>query len=212
MKAPARASRKQPKGSNGSASNEASVREDQILEVAARLFKERGYHGATLQDIAQEIGVTRTAVYHYFSSKEEVFLRIAEHAIETVPSIFEEIASSDAPPEEKMRRLLHDFIQANLRNGPNWWLLLTEGERNLPPNVYRRLYRTVRQNDAILQRVFREGVQSGKFVDLDPKISVFAMAGACNWLARWYSPRGQMEPDRIADTFMQILERGYLAQ
>ena len=210
MKAPARSARKQDKNPDATSSAEPQLREEQILDVAARLFKERGYHGATLQDIAREIGVTRTAVYHYFSSKDQVFFRIAERAIQTIPATFNEIASSDALPEEKMRRLLRDFICANLQKGPNWWLLLTEGERNLPPAQYRRLYRTLRQNDAIMQQVFREGVQSGKFVDLNPRISVFAMAGACNWLARWYDPDGEVDPDSVADIFMHILEHGYL--
>ena len=210
MKAPVRLARKQSKSADGAASTDAQVREEQILGAAARLFKERGYHGATLQDVAEEIGVTRTAVYHYFSSKEEVFYRISEQACKDAADAFEQIVNSDAPPEQKMHHLVRQYIQDMIRNAPRLWLVLTEGEQNLPPRQYRRLHRLLRQQDATLQQVFREGVQSGKFGRLNPKIAVFAIAGMCNWLSRWYDPRGEVDPDSIADTFLYIMEHGYL--
>ena len=180
--------------------------------AAAQLFKERGYERTTLLDVAQAIGVTRTAVYHYFSSKEQMFYHLVERAIQNMSDVFEEVATSDSPPEEKLRRMLRMYLLGVMENGPRMWLLLTEAERILPPRQYRRLHRVVRQNDATLTRIFREGVRSGRFVGLHPKIAVFIMAGACNWLSRWYDPAGEVDADTIADTFLQIVEHGYLAE
>ena len=58
--------------------------------------------------------------------------------------------------------------------------------------------------------MYKEGVEKGVFVDVDPQIAVFGMAGMCNWLLRWYRPSGRLGPDAIADIFVRILERGYL--
>lgn len=181
-----------------------------MLEVAARLFKERGYRGATLQDVADEIGLTRTAIYHYFSSKEQLLYRILEEALKDAVARFEKIASSDVPPEQKMHRLVQEYVSLVIQYGPSWWVLLSDGEQNLPPRQYRRLHRLMRQQDSTLQEIFREGVESGKFAPLNPKIAVFAVAGMCNWLARWYDPKGDVDPDALAGVFMHILEHGYL--
>ena len=145
MAAPARVGRKPSKKADGALSPDGQVREDQILEAAARLFKERGYRAATLQDVADEIGVTRTAVYHYFSSKEEILFRIAEEAHRHAARVFEEAAQSDAPPEEKMRRMLRQYIEDVTRDSARLWLLLSEGEQILPSRQNRRLYRLLRQ-------------------------------------------------------------------
>jgi len=212
LAAPARVGRKPSKKAEGALSPDGQVREDQILEAAARLFKERGYRAATLQDVADEIGVTRTAVYHYFSSKEEILFRIAEEAHRHAARVFEEAAQSDAPPEEKMRRMLRQYIEDVTRDSARLWLLLSEGEQILPSRQYRRLYRLLRQQDAILQQVFREGIQSGSFANLNPKIAVFGIAGMLNWLSRWYDPKGEANAETIADTFMHMLEHGYLAR
>ena len=181
-----------------------------MLEVAARLFKERGYRGATLQDVADEIGLTRTAIYHYFSSKEQLLYRMLEEALNDAVARFEKIASSDAPPEQKMHRMIREYISLVIQHGPSWWVLLSEGEQNLPPRQYRRLHRLVRQQDSIMQKIFQEGVESGRFSALNAKVAVFAISGMCNWLARWYDPRGDVDPDRLAETFTHVVEHGYL--
>lgn len=182
-----------------------------MLEVAARLFKERGYRGATLQDVADEIGLTRTAIYHYFSSKEQLLYCILEEALKDAVARFEAIAGSDAPPEQRMHSMVQEYISLVIRHTPSWWVLLSDGEQNLPPRQYRRLHRFVRQQDSIMQKIFQEGIESGKFSRLNPKIAVFAIAGMCNWLSRWYDPKGDVGPDILAGIFMHILEHGYLA-
>lgn len=181
-----------------------------MLEAAAQLFKERGYRGATLQDVAYQIGLTRTAIYYYFSSKEQLLYRMLEEALGDAIGRFEKIASSDASPEQKLHEMIREYVSLVIRNGPSWWVLLSEGEQNLPPRQYRRLHRLVRQQDSILQKIFNEGVESGKFSPLDPKLAVFAISGMCNWLARWYDPKGDAEPEELANVFVRIVEHGYL--
>jgi len=205
-----RVARKQSETAKGASNSEGGLREQQMLESAARLFKERGYRGATLQDVADEIGLTRTAIYHYFPSKEQLLYRILEEALKDAVARFEEIASSDDPPDRKMHRMVREYVSLVIRHTPSWWVLLSEGEHNLPPRQYRRLHRLVRQQDSIQQKIFQEGIESGKFSRLNPKIAVFAIAGMCNWLARWYDPSGEVDPNTLADILMHILEHGYL--
>ena len=205
-----RGRRKPTGGARRPLTADARVRKQQLLDVAARLFKERGYHGATLQDVADEIGVTRSALYHYFSSKEEILYLLAQQALKEAAAGFQEIFQSDAPPDEKMRGAIRRYIHDMIRLGSNFWVILSEGEQNLPPRRYKRIHELLREQDALFQKMFQDGVQSGKFYDLNPKLAVFAMAGMCNWLSRWYKMDGEHNPNSVADTFLHLLEHGYL--
>lgn len=206
MKSPTRTPHN--KGMSRAESADSQVREEQILAAAAKLFKERGFAGTTLLDVAQAIGVSRTAVYHYFSSKEQMFYSLAERTIQAMPEIFESAVSSGLPPEETMREILRTYVRGMTSDGPCWWLILTEAEHHLSPQQFRRLHRMVRQNDATLLKVFSDGVRSGRFSAVHPKMAVFMIAGACNWLSRWYDPSGEIDVETVVDTFLQIVEHG----
>jgi hypothetical protein len=75
-----------------------------------------------------------------------------------------------------------------------------------------RSARAKREYDQAIERVVREGIEAGLFRDLPPNLVVFGLLGMCNWLHKWYRPDGKRTPAEIADVFVTLLERGYLAE
>jgi TetR/AcrR family transcriptional regulator, cholesterol catabolism regulator len=82
------------------------ARRDEILRVAARVFRNKGYRSATLNDIADEFGFTRAALYYYFKSKEQILVAVIESAGHEITAQLEQTAALDAPPAEKLDRIL----------------------------------------------------------------------------------------------------------
>lgn len=71
-------------------------RKQQIIEAAASLFADKGYYKTTTSDVAEAVGVTQPYVFHFFKSKEALYLAVLKHASERIYRAF---ATTDAPPE-----------------------------------------------------------------------------------------------------------------
>ena len=106
-------------------------------------------------------------------------------------------------------------------NGPVWAspsLMMTKDEAQMPltrnpaPTAARRVAREKREYDRTVEKVVREGISNGRFRNLPPTLLVFGLLGMCNWLYKWYDPRGKLAPDEIAAIFTDLLERGYLSR
>lgn len=127
--APARSTRK-PKG-------EGHARRAEILAAAEKIFIEVGYEGATIRKIADEVGLSSTALYMHFSEKSEILHEICRSAFERLKEANAEVIAADVAPEVRLRRLIEAYVEFGFAN----------------PNAYRLIYLT-RPTEA------REGAES----------------------------------------------------
>lgn len=127
--APARSTRK-PKG-------EGHARRAEILAAAEKIFVEVGYEGATIRKIADEVGLSSTALYMHFSEKSEILHEICRSAFERLKEANADVIAADVAPEVRLRRLIEAYVDFGFAN----------------PNAYRLIYLT-RPTEA------REGAES----------------------------------------------------
>lgn len=116
---PATRSARKPKG-------EGHSRRAEILEAAERIFVEHGYEGATIRKIADEVGLSSTALYMHFADKGEILLQICRDAFDMLLASVRELAVLDAPPEVRLRRMIEAYIDFGFAQ----------------PNAYRLIYLT----------------------------------------------------------------------
>lgn len=179
-----------------------------MLEVAARLFAERGFAGTNLQDIADELGISRPALYYYFKSKEEIL----ESLVQEVTVFSQEqstrlAATSDANPGETLRLMT--------RNHARWLLdhalafrVVDRSESELTAatsKVHDTAKRTLLENFAA---VVARGIEIGHFRPVDPYVTAFAIFGMCSWTAWWFKPDGRLPAAAIADAIGEFAVRG----
>lgn len=139
LQKPARSARK-PKG-------EGHVRRGEILEAAERIFVECGYEGATIRKIAEEVGVSSTALYMHFRDKGQILLEICEQAFEKLLAANAEIAALPIDPIAKMRRMAEAYMAFGLAN-PNAYRLIfltrpqeaSEGAQDVAQRLGRQSY------------------------------------------------------------------------
>lgn len=133
-------SARKPKG-------EGYVRRAEILEAGERIFVEYGYEGATIRRIAEEVGVSSTALYMHFKDKSEILLEICERVFDRMLRDQKELAKSYATPEERVRALLQTYISFGLAN-PNAYRLVfctrpreaTEGAEKVAQRLGKELF------------------------------------------------------------------------
>jgi AcrR family transcriptional regulator len=180
-----------------------SAREDEILAAAARMFREKGYHGTSVRDIAESVGLLKGSLYHYIRSKEELLARLFDGALEGTVRELEAIAGRDASASERLHDMVTAYVRAVTANLDAVGLYLREW-RSLPAPDLRRLRAKRHAMRALFEDVVAQGVRAREFAAGDEKIATLAILGMCNWIFEWYRPRGRLRPEDLAD---QLAER-----
>jgi AcrR family transcriptional regulator len=180
------------------AARAALTREEEIRAAAFRIFREKGYHGTSMQDIADEVGLLKGSLYHYISSKEALLGRLFEGALESTLVDLGEIAKRDDTAGARLREMVRTYALAVVSNLDAVGVFLREW-RELPAKelaVVRERRRAMRR---LFERVIETGMRSGEFARGDAKLATLAILGMCNWMYEWYRPRGRKGADAIAD-------------
>ena len=183
--------------------------QEEIVRAAAICFGEHGYRATTLETIAAKVGISKVTLYTCVSSKEELLCQVFEQAVESSRSGLRQIVNQDLPADEKLRRLIRYQVNLLTSQLPLLTVFFSE-ESGLPPDMARRVAREKREYDRTVKKVVQEGISDRRVRDLPPTLLVFGLLGMCNWLYKWYDPRGKLAPDEIAAIFTDLLERGYL--
>jgi len=184
---------------------------DEIVRAAAAAFGEVGYRTATLEAIAERAGLSKVTLYRYVSSKEELLSLVVERTIDRFRQGLKRIIAERRPADDTLRRIIHYQVTLLTEHLPFLTVFFSE-ESGLPAPMAARAARAKREYDQAIARVVQDGVETGLLRDLPPTLVVFGLLGMCNWLHKWYRPDGKRTPAEIADVFVTLLERGYLAE
>ncbi|HEU4370906.1 MAG TPA: TetR/AcrR family transcriptional regulator [Methylomirabilota bacterium] len=183
---------------------------DEIVRAAAAAFGEVGYRAATLDAIAERAGLSKVTLYRYVSSKEDLLSLVFERTIASFRQGLRQIVEEQRPADETLRRIVRYQVALLAGHQPFLRVFFSE-ESGLPAAMAARAAQAKREYDRTIERVVREGIAGGAFRDLPPTMVVFGILGMCNWLHTWYRADGPLSPEQIADVFVSMLERGYLA-
>jgi AcrR family transcriptional regulator len=182
-------------------------RAPQIIEAAARVFAERGFHGATTQDIADVLGIRQASLYYYFSSKESALELVCLKGVEG----FFEAAKAIATRPESSRKRLSLLINSHLspvRDRGDFVKVFLNERQHLPNESRRRIGRWSRGLERIFEDVITEGIAKGEFrADLDPRLVTLAVLGMCNAVSSWYR-KENIELEKISDAFATLVIDG----
>lgn len=189
---------------------QAFVREE-ILTSATTLFAERGYRAVTIDDFAANLGYTKSVVYYYFKSKNEILWQIFSRIFETFFSSIKAIQNENLPPDVALAKMIRQHALNTMKNRETTAIYNRE-ESELDPQQQRQVRRMKRDYDALFESVFEAGVAQGVFRDMPPHVAVGGMLGMCNWLYVWYDDKGPLSPEQIADHFVALLSDGYRQQ
>lgn len=186
-----------------------AVREQQVLAVAESLFAERGYRGASMDELASRVGVSKPVVYDLVGSKESLYLRCVERAGRALAEVVSTAALTETDPEERMRAGAVAFLRFVAEEQGGWDLLLTAGpEPGAEPILAIR-----EQQSALLTVLTRETVE-GLGVELDEwRIAALAHAlnGAFEGLAYWWRENRDVPPEELVDWITALFYPGIRA-
>jgi len=183
-------------------------RSAEIIEAAAQVFAERGYHGASTQDIADVLGIRQASLYYYFPSKELALEQVCMRGVEGFVERAEAIVRGEGTAAEKIRALVLAHLQPT-RDRHAFVKVFLRERHNLPDASRHRVGRLSRRLERIIEDVFADGVRRGEFrPDLDCRLATLGMLGMCNAVSAWYGIEPNATIERIAEEFGHLLVDG----
>ena len=182
-----------------------------ILEAAAQIFSQKGYHATSMQDIASAVDLKKASLYHHISSKQEILLALLNQALDLVIAQVNEALSVEAPYPEKLRRAMRTYLETLVANRELSAVLLFE-YRSLEGQRFSQ--HTIRRDR--FERLWRDQIQSGVDAGIfrcqAPAPAARALLGMMNWTITWYRPEGPSSPQEIADQYAGMLINGLLTR
>jgi TetR/AcrR family transcriptional regulator, cholesterol catabolism regulator len=181
----------------------------QIEEAASALFRERGYAATSVRDIAQALNLQGGSLYAHMASKEDVLWSIVTRAADRFNAEVAPAAAASAPPGDRLRQMIRAHVGVVTSTQKDAAVFLHEW-RFLSPDRREQMAQRRDAYEALFRGVIADGISTGVFREVDPRVTAATMLSALNGIATWYSPRGRLSEheiaDQQADLFLHALE------
>lgn len=178
----------------------------EIMHVAGEEFSSRGYEGTNLGVVAARLGVTRQALYHYFPRKQDILVEIfREHFDALEASVTQAVSTS--PSGERFRKGIK-ALTTIVVSRPSLSRIFNQDEARLPADTRAMLRQRRRGLHGLLVRAYEEGVDAGKLMPFDAKLTVSILLGTSAWMHQWFRHGGRLSPEEMADYAVQVLFAG----
>jgi len=179
-------------------------READVMDAAVEVFAQKGYPAASIQDVADRVGVLKGSLYYYIESKEDLLFRIVDDVHEQSTEILRSVQELDVPTIEVLGTYIERHVEWYLKNVKEVTVFFREwrhltGDRLRIAKERRRGY----------EQIFRELIEAAQRdgdIDaaIDPKYASFYVLAAVNAVPDWYRPRGSDSPRVVAETYADM--------
>ena len=181
-----------------------SAKRRAVIRSAAAAFRRRGYHNASMTEIAKSLGLTKAALYYYVKSKEEILFEAHIMVYGKMDDLIKSVKGRGETGLEKLQILYGEFAHMLTRDG---LALLTDID-SLKGEFQQTVLARRGKIERAVTRIVERGMEDGSIKLADPKVTVFFLMGALNWLNVWYEGGGRLSGDLIAEQFVAQMSLG----
>jgi len=183
-----------------------------VIDAAARVFAERGYHATTIAALLDATGLSAGALYHYVNTRDELLLLICDELMDPLLERAHAILADDAPPERQLRDLVRAWLEHIERHTDH--MRVFQQERHVIEHEPR--WDEVRAKrlefERLLEELLARAEQSGAIIVPDRRLALLALLGMVNYTPTWFRPGGRLRARQIADGYTDLLLNAYQAQ
>jgi AcrR family transcriptional regulator len=196
------------------AKGDGHLRRAEILEAAERIFVADGYEGATIRKIADEVGVSSTALYMHFRDKDEILNEICLNAMQAILEQNSEIAARPLPAVERLRLMLEAYITLGLEHPNAYLVAFCLPQRAGPSPTQTAVAEIGAKNYRRYSSVVREIASEGRLRTADADCAAQALWAGCHGLVALRIMRPKIEwamPEELASVLVRGLLHGLVA-
>jgi AcrR family transcriptional regulator len=183
----------------------------EICRIAARVFYEKGYDGASMQDIAEAVGLTKAGLYHHVGSKDRLLFEIMNYGMDILDETVLARVKDIADPREKLRQTIIGHIDLIVRARDLEITVILHENRSLKGALRKKINARKRNYIHYLEGLIGQ-VQDrvGTRPAISPRLAAFALLGMINWLYQWFRPEGPTRQNELAEAYVDFFFRGLL--
>jgi TetR/AcrR family transcriptional regulator, cholesterol catabolism regulator len=186
-------------------------RESEIMDAAARVFAERGYHGTSTQAIADVLGMRQASLYYYFPSKEAALELVCLRGTDGFVEAAEAAVQDEGAPLGKLARLIAAHL-APIETRHDYVKVFINERRYLPAASRRRVGRKTRRIERCFEQVILAGIADGSIKpDADARLAMLAVLGMCNAVINWREADRARDMKEVATGFAALVANGLAA-
>jgi len=182
---------------------------EQILSASAELFSLKGYHGASLDELSDRLGIQKAALFHYVRTKEDILVAIYDRMLTKAEVEVLPIASEPFSPDERLRRMVYRYVRLMIEDA-DMWSLIHYQQNALSPENYESTLKRKRAFEKEFEVVVQEGQAQGLFKAMPSRIMVLSLFGMCNYVHYWIK-FVRLPEEEVIGTICELLERGFVA-
>jgi AcrR family transcriptional regulator len=180
-----------------------------IMDCAAVLFAKEGYPSAKMQDVAKACGATKSMLYHYFPTKDDLLFAMLKEHLERVIQGIDEAIGGAGTPRERLLAFVEAYTQKSAQSRRRHMVAMND-VKYLPrpkqaPLI--ALQREVTERLAVLLRELNPGLPDTAY-----KPYTMMLIGMLNWADFWYRPTGEMKPQELCDRMSRLFLKGFMAE
>jgi AcrR family transcriptional regulator len=180
----------------------------ELIEIATKVFYEKGYDGASLQDIADRLGMLKGSLYYYIQSKEDLLFNVIGAVHKEGLAVVQERAGAPGGPLARLENVIRGHVEHTCRNLVPTAVFLHELAA-LPAERRREILGSEHAYQGVFRDLVEQGQAAGEVrADLDPRLAALSILGSTNWVYRWFRPDGSFTPDQIGAELAGVAVRG----
>lgn len=191
------------------AQKRAEERKRNILKAAADVFKEKGYHNATVEEIANRLSLTKGSVYYYIESKEDLLYQCHDMAMNLLLEKAKIVLESKESPEIRLKKLIDSHVDTVI-DELSFITVLLQQEYALSEEHFEKIVEKRDLYDDILIQILDDGIDKKVFKEVDASLMRFLIFGAINWIPHWYKKSGDKTKAEISNFFAEQLVNSIL--
>lgn len=185
------------------------LKRDAVLEAAAALFRQRGYEGTSLNDLAELLNITKPAIYYYVESKDRLLLDIKIRVQEEILAFMRKTAAGPGSALDRLRTIMIRYAELMMSDYGTCLSLIANREIGGPGRA--EVEARVDEANQLLYRLMDEGKRDGSLVVADRVVACHALFGSLNWMSQWAKPDGRLKPRKLVRLHVDILLTGLAA-
>jgi AcrR family transcriptional regulator len=184
------------------------LKREAILRSAAAAFRRKGYHGTSMEDISEQLLMTKGSLYYYFNDKEAILYACHDFSLDRVLEKMAEVAEMNhgATATDKLCALVQGFVDVMIDDLQGSALALDFTALN--DEMLQKIIIKRDQFERGMRSIIVEGVRSGEFRRIDAKLATLAILGAINWIGKWYRPDGPFTAIDIGKMYGNLFVEG----
>lgn len=190
--------------SNNRKRTRATNRREVIIRAAGKLFRQRGYEGTSVRDIAGAVGLHSGSLFFHFETKEEILVSLLEGGLRRAVTILEEHLAAASSPREKLSAIMHGHLKAILQDERDAFYVVLRDWRTLSAPSRKKVIALRDEYERHIAKALDELSAKG-VIPKNKRLYRLFLLGALNWTVQWYRPEGDLGIDQLADGFLELM-------